>query len=156
LRRGVGGLIRINNILFIHIHLTLKLAWPVRFIILHQNYDERNQGIEANPSDPNMQGSNRNQQNNCWKTDNPTDSGPGEDDQDEEEENAQEITKNGGGSSSSNSTIEEGIHDEKPNPPTVRPYVRSKTPRLRWTPDLHRRFVHAVERLGGQDSESSP
>ncbi|KAH7545728.1 hypothetical protein FEM48_Zijuj01G0124400 [Ziziphus jujuba var. spinosa] len=35
--------------------------------------------------------------------------------------------------------------------PLVRPYVRSKMPRLRWTPDLHRCFVHAVERLGGED-----
>lgn len=35
--------------------------------------------------------------------------------------------------------------------PVVRPYVRSKMPRLRWTPDLHRCFVHAVERLGGED-----
>ncbi|XP_062012169.1 probable transcription factor KAN4 [Rosa rugosa] len=34
---------------------------------------------------------------------------------------------------------------------TVRPYVRSKVPRLRWSPDLHRCFVHAVERLGGED-----
>ncbi|GLT29408.1 hypothetical protein SLA2020_042800 [Shorea laevis] len=33
----------------------------------------------------------------------------------------------------------------------VRPYVRSKVPRLRWTPDLHHCFVHAVERLGGED-----
>ncbi|XP_061984153.1 protein PHR1-LIKE 3-like [Populus nigra] len=33
----------------------------------------------------------------------------------------------------------------------VRPYVRSKMPRLRWTPDLHHCFVHAVERLGGED-----
>ncbi|KAL4290624.1 hypothetical protein GQ457_14G026250 [Hibiscus cannabinus] len=33
----------------------------------------------------------------------------------------------------------------------VRPYNRSKTPRLRWTPDLHLRFLHAVERLGGQE-----
>ncbi|GMI82295.1 hypothetical protein HRI_001898800 [Hibiscus trionum] len=33
----------------------------------------------------------------------------------------------------------------------VRQYVRSKLPRLRWTPDLHLSFVHAVERLGGQD-----
>ncbi|KAL2628724.1 hypothetical protein R1flu_013410 [Riccia fluitans] len=33
----------------------------------------------------------------------------------------------------------------------VRQYVRSKMPRLRWTPDLHLCFVHAVERLGGQD-----
>lgn len=34
----------------------------------------------------------------------------------------------------------------------VRQYIRSKVPRLRWTPDLHRCFVHAIERLGGQDS----
>ncbi|GMH06728.1 hypothetical protein Nepgr_008568 [Nepenthes gracilis] len=33
----------------------------------------------------------------------------------------------------------------------VRQYVRSKVPRLRWTPDLHHCFVHAIERLGGQD-----
>lgn len=36
---------------------------------------------------------------------------------------------------------------------TVRQYIRSKVPRLRWTPELHRCFVHAIERLGGQDSE---
>ncbi|XP_027339172.1 probable transcription factor KAN4 [Abrus precatorius] len=34
---------------------------------------------------------------------------------------------------------------------TVRQYVRSKMPRLRWTPELHLSFVHAVERLGGQE-----
>ncbi|PIA42180.1 hypothetical protein AQUCO_02100207v1 [Aquilegia coerulea] len=34
---------------------------------------------------------------------------------------------------------------------TIRQYVRSKMPRLRWTPDLHLSFVHAVERLGGQE-----
>ncbi|KAJ8427136.1 hypothetical protein Cgig2_021392 [Carnegiea gigantea] len=99
-----------------------------------------------------MQESNTSQQHECSKMDNQTDLGPGEDDQDEDEENAQEMTKYGGGSSSSNSTIEEVIHDKKPNSPTVRPYVRSKTPRLRWTPDLHLRFVHAVQRLGGQDN----
>ncbi|XP_031495631.1 uncharacterized protein LOC116261141 [Nymphaea colorata] len=33
----------------------------------------------------------------------------------------------------------------------VRQYIRSKMPRLRWTPELHLCFVHAVERLGGQD-----
>ncbi|KAE7995403.1 hypothetical protein FH972_000206 [Carpinus fangiana] len=33
----------------------------------------------------------------------------------------------------------------------VRPYVRSKMPRLRWTPELHHCFAHAVERLGGED-----
>ncbi|CAN6552733.1 unnamed protein product [Malus baccata var. baccata] len=32
----------------------------------------------------------------------------------------------------------------------ARPYIRSRMPRLRWTPDLHRCFVHAVERLGGE------
>jgi hypothetical protein len=37
--------------------------------------------------------------------------------------------------------------------PTVRQYNRSKLPRLRWTPDLHTTFVHAVERLGGQESK---
>lgn len=36
---------------------------------------------------------------------------------------------------------------------TVRQYVRSKMPRLRWTPDLHLSFMHAVERLGGQESK---
>ena len=36
---------------------------------------------------------------------------------------------------------------------TVRQYVRSKMPRLRWTPELHHSFVHAVERLGGQESK---
>lgn len=35
----------------------------------------------------------------------------------------------------------------------VRQYVRSKMPRLQWTPDLHLAFVHAVERLGGQQSK---
>ncbi|XP_004302585.1 PREDICTED: probable transcription factor KAN2 [Fragaria vesca subsp. vesca] len=55
--------------------------------------------------------------------------------------------KNNGGSSS-NSTVEESGDQKKGS---VRPYVRSKMPRLRWTPDLHLRFVHAVERLGGQD-----
>ncbi|KAH9618276.1 hypothetical protein KSS87_005184 [Heliosperma pusillum] len=32
----------------------------------------------------------------------------------------------------------------------VRQYIRSKVPRLRWTPDLHRCFILAIERLGGQ------
>ncbi|WZZ83391.1 hypothetical protein YC2023_103963 [Brassica napus] len=32
----------------------------------------------------------------------------------------------------------------------VRPYVRSPVPRLKWTPELHQNFVHAVDMLGGQ------
>lgn len=33
----------------------------------------------------------------------------------------------------------------------VRQYIRSKVPRLKWTPELHHCFVHAIERLGGQE-----
>ncbi|KAF8402597.1 hypothetical protein HHK36_010685 [Tetracentron sinense] len=51
--------------------------------------------------------------------------------------------------SSSNSTVEES--EKKTNSGGVRHYVRSKMPRLRWTTDLHLCFVHAVERLGGQE-----
>lgn len=64
--------------------------------------------------------------------------------EDEAEENASSKFKDGG--SSSDSTLEES--EKKPY---VRPYVRSKMARLRWTPDLHLHFVHAVEKLGGQD-----
>ncbi|XWS55496.1 hypothetical protein CRYUN_Cryun09bG0005200 [Craigia yunnanensis] len=63
----------------------------------------------------------------------------------ESEENDGESKPRNGGSSS-NSTVEE---NEKKQ--SIRPYVRSKMPRLRWTPDLHLRFVQTVERLGGQD-----
>ncbi|KAK2656076.1 hypothetical protein Ddye_009128 [Dipteronia dyeriana] len=70
-------------------------------------------------------------------------------DESDSEENDDESKQKNGGSSSSNSTVEE--NDKKQSSSSVRPYVRSKMPRLRWTPDLHLRFVHAVERLGGQD-----
>lgn len=61
-------------------------------------------------------------------------------------------------SSSSNSQQRTDHHDHNLTEislksPVVRPYFRSKMPRLRWTPDLHRCFVHAVERLGGEDSK---
>nr|XP_043635052.1 two-component response regulator ORR24-like [Erigeron canadensis] len=59
------------------------------------------------------------------------------------------------GSTSSNSTVEETSTTDHKKAVTgsssVRPYVRSKNPRLRWTPDLHLRFVQAIERLGGQE-----
>ncbi|CAO2842519.1 unnamed protein product [Amaranthus hypochondriacus] len=35
--------------------------------------------------------------------------------------------------------------------PNIRPYARSKKPRLRWTENLHHRFLRAVARLGGED-----
>ncbi|KAK9742316.1 hypothetical protein RND81_03G163600 [Saponaria officinalis] len=54
------------------------------------------------------------------------------------------------GLSSSNSTVEEN-EKKGGSSGSVRPYNRSKMPRLRWTPDLHLCFVHAVERLGGQE-----
>lgn len=65
------------------------------------------------------------------------------------------------GPSSSSSSLVSSVVDNPPHQlpeislktPMVRPYVRSKMPRLRWTPDLHRCFVHAVQRLGGEDSK---
>ncbi|KAJ0806438.1 putative transcription factor MYB-HB-like family [Helianthus annuus] len=43
--------------------------------------------------------------------------------------------------------------DEKTDTTTrVRQYLRSKMPRLRWTPELHHAFVRVVKRLGGQES----
>ncbi|KAI4356037.1 hypothetical protein L6164_000090 [Bauhinia variegata] len=65
----------------------------------------------------------------------------------ESEENEDESKPNNNGGSSSNSTVD--VSSEKK--PSVRPYARSKLPRLRWTPDLHLRFVHAIQRLGGQE-----
>ncbi|KAM7263880.1 hypothetical protein ACFE04_001563 [Oxalis oulophora] len=72
-------------------------------------------------------------------------SNPNQEESDSELEHDDDQFINGG--SSSNSTIEE--NNEKRS--TVRPYVRSKMPRLRWTPDLHLHFVRAIERLGGQE-----
>lgn len=75
-------------------------------------------------------------------------SGRNEDEDENENERKNDENKQKDGGSSSNSTVEENQSKH-----CVRPYVRSKMPRLRWTPDLHLRFVHAVERLGGQDSK---
>lgn len=80
-----------------------------------------------------------------------------EDDDDDESEDVDHSftgeSRPKNGSTSSNSTVEE-ISDtnNKKASGSVRPYVRSKNPRLRWTPGLHLRFVQAIERLGGQES----
>ncbi|KAL5997858.1 hypothetical protein ACLOJK_008790 [Asimina triloba] len=61
----------------------------------------------------------------------------------------EETTAGSGGGIDSTNTAEGS--SERPPTSTVRPYIRSKMPRLRWTPDLHLSFVNAVEKLGGQD-----
>ncbi|XWS74784.1 hypothetical protein CRYUN_Cryun01aG0027000 [Craigia yunnanensis] len=71
------------------------------------------------------------------------------DTEDEEEEVNKIDCKPINGESSSSSSVEE--NEKKSASGSVRQYNRSKTPRLRWKPDLHLCFVHAVERLGGQD-----
>ncbi|KAK1426855.1 hypothetical protein QVD17_15535 [Tagetes erecta] len=56
--------------------------------------------------------------------------------------------------SSGNNSVADQQDDDKlgaSNSTRVRQYVRSKMPRLRWTPELHHVFVRAVERLGGQE-----
>ncbi|XP_030540353.2 uncharacterized protein LOC115748091 [Rhodamnia argentea] len=71
----------------------------------------------------------------------------------EEEEEEVEMFRNGR-RSSSNSTVDESEKNDNGKVKacgSVRRYVRSKMPRLRWTPDLHLCFVHAVERLGGHE-----
>lgn len=50
-------------------------------------------------------------------------------------------------------TSTEGKEQSATSSGAVRQYIRSKMPRLRWTPDLHLAFLLAVERLGGQESK---
>ncbi|RLM54602.1 hypothetical protein C2845_PM10G13910 [Panicum miliaceum] len=88
-----------------------------------------------------------------------------EEDNDDEGGSTSEVAGAGRSSSSSSSTNHNSRSNNKDHDmnssskgegdgeraPTVRQYNRSKLPRLRWTPDLHMAFVHAVERLGGQE-----
>ncbi|CAL9773090.1 unnamed protein product [Musa acuminata subsp. burmannicoides] len=93
-----------------------------------------------------------------------SDGGSGDDDDDDDDGGS--VTEVAGGASSSNNSSSsnndsgsncdnksgspaEGV--DQIRMPTVRQYNRSKLPRLRWTPDLHISFVHAVDRLGGPD-----
>ncbi|KAK4436488.1 putative Myb family transcription factor [Sesamum alatum] len=74
---------------------------------------------------------------------------PADDQSDEGGDEENECKPN---SSPSNSTVVEEISRKKDvSCGSVRHYTRSKTPRLRWTPDLHLCFLHAVQRLGGQE-----
>ncbi|KVI03686.1 uncharacterized protein LOC112513438 [Cynara cardunculus var. scolymus] len=53
--------------------------------------------------------------------------------------------------SSGNNSMVDQVDQKLEASGRVRQYVRSKMPRLRWTPELHLIFVRAVERLGGQE-----
>ncbi|KAL9351878.1 hypothetical protein Peur_054558 [Populus x canadensis] len=77
-----------------------------------------------------------------------------QDEGDEEEADKISFKSRNEGVSTSNSSVE-GNEMKAASTGSVRQYIRSKMPRLRWTPDLHLCFVHAVERLGGQDNGNS-
>ncbi|KAK7400161.1 hypothetical protein VNO78_11361 [Psophocarpus tetragonolobus] len=70
------------------------------------------------------------------------------DDNNDNEEGCEEAQDEGTSNNKSSSITKEGNNERRGG---VRQYVRSKMPRLRWTPELHLSFVHAVERLGGQE-----
>ncbi|XP_022978771.1 probable transcription factor KAN3 [Cucurbita maxima] len=72
--------------------------------------------------------------------------------QNEERKHGRTSSKHNNNENTNNSSREEGNGGRRRRRRTaVRQYVRSKVPRLRWTPELHLNFVHAVQRLGGQE-----
>lgn len=81
------------------------------------------------------------------------------DQEEEDDENNDSMTRENSLSSSNNNSeannnnnaVETGSCSDRTTTTTVRQYVRSKMPRLRWTSDLHHSFIHCVERLGGQE-----
>lgn len=77
----------------------------------------------------------------------------GEDGEENDDDDGRSSSNNNSANHESESS--RGRHDKAEGSgdrvPTVRQYNRSKHPRLRWTPDLHMAFLHAVERLGGQE-----
>ncbi|KAG5567035.1 hypothetical protein RHGRI_002564 [Rhododendron griersonianum] len=85
---------------------------------------------------------------------NPSEREEDQDHDEREEEEGCDENKPKASESSSNtiSDDQEGDDDRKKviSSGGVRPYMRSKVPRLRWTPDLHLCFLQAIDRLGGQ------
>ncbi|XP_019178252.1 PREDICTED: putative two-component response regulator ARR19 [Ipomoea nil] len=77
---------------------------------------------------------------------NPKTSSSSNDQSDDDQLDEEEITTSNDGNGSSTAAASSGGSGGG-----VRQYVRSKVPRLRWTPDLHLCFVQAVQRLGGQE-----
>ena len=75
--------------------------------------------------------------------------------QSEERKHGLTSTKHNNNENTNNSSREEGNGGRRRRRTAVRQYVRSKVPRLRWTPELHLNFVHAVQRLGGQESNNN-
>ncbi|KAL0542745.1 hypothetical protein IC582_017822 [Cucumis melo] len=67
------------------------------------------------------------------------------------EQNEERKYENSSANNNENNSNNNNNNNNNGRRTAVRQYVRSKVPRLRWTPELHLNFVHAVQRLGGQE-----